>query len=293
MEPVYDLLVENNHNYTVGKENFIVHNSGKSRFIMWLTKKLLENNPDVFAVNWYSFEENADEVARKFIANDTLLSDSEITGKDKKLSSDCVSKIVKSATKFKKYDIKIEHSPKNIKQVQSEFIIFTKKYSTKIPILIIDNLLLLTNEEFNRDDLIMNTINHIKQQTKAIIFVIHHFSDEQQKEERSKNAFRPTLKDLKGRESFRRVPKVVLLINYPYKYHAIKNKFINAKDVLEHMFILDVAAIRYMGEQEVEDAGQENNLIYFFADLGINEFIPLSSLHRDNKQFKLLKTKTN
>jgi hypothetical protein len=258
---------------------------GKSRFVMWIIKLLYENNPDVFATKWYSFEENADEVARKFIAYDTLLTDAEITGKKRKLESEDVSKIVKSANTFKKYDIKIEHAPRSIEQIQAEFQIFVKKYSNKVPILIIDNALLITNDDFNRDDKIMNTLNHIKQRTKAIIFIVHHFNDDQQKEERGKDAFRPTLKDLKGRESYRRVPKVVLLINYPFKYPKIKNKYSSTNDILENMFIVDIAAIRYMGDQDVEGANGENNLIYFYTDLGYNRYYPLSSLHKNNPEY--------
>ena len=259
---------------------------GKSRFVMWLVKKLYEKNPNTFATKWYSFEENSDEVARKFIAYDTLLTDAEITGVTKKLEPDDVSNIIKSANNFKSYDIKIEHAPRSIEQIQAEFQIFVKKYSTKVPILIIDNALLITNDDFNRDDKIMNTLNHIKQRTKAIIIIVHHFNDDQQKEERSKEAFRPTLKDLKGRESYRRVPKLVLLINYPYKYAKIKNKNANAKDILEHMFIVDIAANRNMGDQEMDGAAIEDNLIYFYADLGYNIFEPLSDLHKNHKKLR-------
>jgi hypothetical protein len=131
----------------------------------------------------------------------------------------------------------------------------------------------------------MNTLNHIKQRTKAIIFIVHHFNDDQQKEERGKDAYRPTLKDLKGRESYRRVPKVVLLINYPYKYPKIRNKYNSTSDILANMFIVDIAAIRYMGDQDVKGASGENNLIYFYADLGYNRYYPLSSLHKDNPEF--------
>jgi len=257
----------------------------KSKFVMWLIKQLYDVNVDTFATSWYSFEENADEVARKFISYDTLMSDSELTGKDRKLDDSDVAKIIKSANLFKKYDIKVEHHPRSIQQVQAEFQIFVKKFSNKVPILIIDNALLLTNDEYNRDDVIMNTLNHIKQRTKAIIIIVHHFNDDQQKEERGKSAFRPTLKDLKGREAFRRVPKIVLLINYPHKYPQIRNKFSNMDKYLKHMFILDIAAIRYMGEQEIDGAGQENNLIYFYAEGGTNRFYPLSSLHRDNPEY--------
>lgn len=258
---------------------------GKSKFVKWLIYKLLENNPGVFAIKWYSFEENADEVARKFIAADTLMTDAEITGVARKLSAEDVDKIVKSANKFKKLPIKIEHKPKNIKQVEAEFGIFVKKHSNKVPILIIDNLMLLTDVEFDRDDKIMNTINHIKQRTKAIIFPIHHFNDDQQKDEREKDAFRPVLKDLKGRESFRRVPKVILLINYPYKYAKIKNKYKNRLKHLKNMFIVDIAAIRNMGDVDIEGAGQEeDNLIHFYTHLGINHFYPLSDLHKNNPE---------
>ena len=241
-------------------------------------------NPDVFATKWNSFEENADEVVRKFIAYDTLLSDEEITGRAKKLTPEEVSKIVASAKKFKSLNIKIEDKPRNIQQIASEFYIFVKKNSKQVPILVIDNALLLTNDEFNRDDIIMNTLNHIKQRTKAIIFIVHHFNDEQQKEERAKDAFRPTLKDLKGREAFRRVPKVVLLINYPYKYPAIKNKYKAQSNILKNLFILDIAAIRYMGEKEIEGGGVEPNLIHMYTDLGYNRFYPLSSLWEGNEE---------
>ncbi len=260
---------------------------GKSRFIMFLIKKLFENYPDTFALKWYSFEENADEVVRKFIAYDTLLSDEEITGRKRKLTADDTSRIVKSAKSFKKLNIKVEDNPRSIQQIQAEFGIFVKK-NKGVPILVIDNLLLITNDEYNRDDIIMNTINHIKQRTGALIFLVHHFNDDQQDKSRESEAFRPTLKDLKGREAYRRVPKVILLINYPYKYPKINNKYKNKKDILEHMFIVDVAAIRYMGEQNVEGSGTEKNLIYFYCDLGVNHFYPLSSLWKDNPELKLL-----
>ena len=265
--------------------------AGKSRFVMWLVKKLMETNPGIFAVKWYSFEENGDEVARKFIAYDTMMADEELTGRSRKITAEETEKIVKSARSFKKMNVKIEDMPKSIEQVASEFQIFCKKNSDKIPILIIDNALLLTNDEFNRDDIIMNKLNHIKQRTKAIIFIVHHFNDEQQKDDRSKDAFRPSLKDLKGREAYRRVPKVVLLINYPYKYPIIKNKYKSQEAVLKNMFILDIAAIRYVGEKDIEGAGEEKNLIHFYCDLGVNRFYPLSDLHVNNKEYRQLQNK--
>lgn len=255
--------------------------AGKSRFLLWLMKILMDNNPDVFAVNWYSFEEDSKELARKFIANDTLLRDSVITGKERELTDNDLDKIIESSKKFKNHIIKIEPNPRNINQIKSEFQIFSKKHSNKVPILIIDNLLLLTDEDGSkRDDHIMNTINHIKQRTKAMIYIVHHFNDAQQDKEREKIAFRPLIKHLKGQESYRRVPKVILLVNYPYKYKELMNKFKNERDILRHMFIVDVAAVRDMPEIEMEDkSSDEPNLIHMYAELDFNIFCPLSQLY--------------
>jgi len=254
---------------------------GKSKFVQFIVNALLENNPDTFATKWYSFEENSKELTRKFISSDTLLRDSELTGKERVLSDDDVAKVIKSTKKLKSFDIKIEDKPKSIQQVKSEFTIFAKKNSDKVPILIIDNLLLLDNKKNGeRDDLIMNTINHIKQKTNGIIIIVHHFNDEQQKDEKVVKAFRPQLINLKGQESYRRVPKVILLINYPYKYDEIKNKYKNEKDILKHIWICDVAAIRDMPEIEVEHkSSTEANLIHFYTELDYNIFVPLSSLY--------------
>jgi len=254
--------------------------AGKSRFVLWLVKSLMDNNTDLFAVKWYSFEEDSKELARKFIANDTLLRDSIITGKERKLTNDDLGKIIDSTNKFKNYNIKIEPNPRNIGQVKNEFQIFANKNSDKIPILIIDNALLLTDDDFKRDDIIMNTLNHIKQRTKAIIIIVHHFNDEQQGKNRENAGFRPLLKHLKGQESYRRVPKVVLLINYPYKNKELANKYKNEMDILKHMFIVDVAAIRDMPEIEIDSkSSDEPNLIHMYAELDFNMFVPLSQLY--------------
>jgi len=266
----------------------------KSRFVMWIIEKLYENNPDTFATMWYSFEENSDEVVRKFIAYDTMLSDEEITGRtDKKLTGKQVQMIVNSANKIRNRDIEIRDTPKSIKEIQNEFQIYCKKHSNKVPIMIIDNALLIDNDEMNRDDIIMNTLNHIKQRTKALIFIVHHFNDAQQDEKREKDAFRPKLTDLKGREAYRRVPKAVLLINFPYKYPKIRNKHKANADVLKYMFIVDLAAIRYMGEKEIDGASNENNLIHMFAHGGFNKFFCLSDLHKNNKELRQLKQFNN
>jgi replicative DNA helicase len=252
---------------------------GKTKLATYLVKQILEHNSNI-CCQWYTMEDSKEQLVMKFISPDCMIREDEIMGKSRFISTEEKDKVIVAMKNIKQYTIDIHDTPVDIKTIQHRFGVFTKKHKGQIPILVIDNALLLTDDGFDRDDTIMNTISRIRQKTKGLIIVIHHFNDGQQDKERLKTGYRPQLTDLKGREAYRRVPNQVILVNKPSKYKDLMSKYPMYHELLEYIYIVDVAANR--GMKEIKEEGQgneyENNLIYMFADLDYNLFVPLSEL---------------
>ncbi len=252
---------------------------GKSKFTTYLVRKLLENNKDLMC-QWHSYEDDENELGLNFVYPYAMMNGPEINQKGKKLSEEQLERVQLAVQRARSFNIDIHDKPLNIKDISIKFLIFVKKNPDKKHILVIDNASLILDEGNDRDDKIMNTLSSLRQKTKALIFVIHHFNDEQMSLDRLSTGFRPLIKDLKGREAYRRVPKMVLLINYPFMYSQILNAYRPYKDILKHMYIVDVAANRLMPltNDDHEEETSDDSLIYFYADLNYNIFIPLNEL---------------
>lgn len=255
--------------------------NGKTKFASWLVRLLFENNINQIACQWYTMEDDKEDLSASFISPYSLLRVSEIKGKERNLTNEDRDNIIRAAKIVKRYGIDVHDEPVNIKTIQHKFGIFAKKNKGKTPICVIDNALLLEDEGHDRDDVIMNTISKIRQKTKGLIIVIHHFNDGQMDKERLKVGYRPLINDLKGREGYRRVPNQVILVNKPSKYKDLMTYYKPYADILEYMYIVDIAANRGMKELETENQGSEaeNNLIYMYASLDYNIFKPLSEIY--------------
>jgi replicative DNA helicase len=216
----------------------------KTRFMISLICGLLKNYPKEIAVDWYCLEDGTKSLLKVILSHlcymdvDEIDSIKEVISVEKLELLDKMSKIVRA------WDVEYREDRTSINHIAADFISFAKKREGKLPILIIDNALLVDNKEDNRDDLIMNKLVDVRNATKGIIIVVHHFNSEQQKKDNIKMAYRPSLNDLKGREAYRRVPNVVMLINKPGMYSDLVSEFVGMNDIFEHLFIVDVAANR-------------------------------------------------
>lgn len=256
-----------------------VAKGGKSKLATFIVKKLLENNQNL-ATQWFTFEDDEDELVSQFIIPYAKVRTDKILGKGNKLSEDELTRVIQATKIVRSFNIDIIDEPMSIGQISSKFSIFCKQNKGKIPILVIDNISLITDKGNDRDDVIMNKISNLRQRTKALIIVIHHFNDDQMSVDREKYGFRPNIKDIKGREAFRRVPHVVLLTNKPSRYPQLKSAYTLEKELLDAMYIIDIAANRRKKEAEnSSEISDESNLIHLFANLDFNIFIPISELY--------------
>lgn len=251
---------------------------GKTKFLINLMSLLLENYPESLSIQWYNMEDDNAKMFRGFISPKLMLSYDDLCGKNGNLSNDQILRVKEEVNKFSKYDIEFNETPCSIKKVYKNFKAFTKKRPGKLPILIIDNIMLLTDDEQKRDDNIMNTLNLIKQTTGALIIVVHHFNDEQQDKDNLQRGYRPVLKNLKGSEAFRRVPKTVVMINYPYIYKDLMAAYKGYEEILQYLYIVEVAINRDSGDNSAGKNLVDPNLIYYFASLEYNIFKTIKSL---------------
>jgi replicative DNA helicase len=193
---------------------------GKTKFIINLVMKILEMDPTI-AVKFYSFELDDKEVVYEIIARDVSITVDEIQSKGITLTADDIIRIEESTKKFKKLTFDISTTPITIMKVKHEFKEFCKKQQSKRCILVIDNIGLLKDKmrsQTETDDYIARTILEIRDETKGLIFPIHHMTKEMEHEDRLKDAYRPRLEHLKGSTRIQDFANITILLHRPGFY---------------------------------------------------------------------------
>jgi len=205
---------------------------------------LLKNYPDEIAVDWYCLEDGTEALLKVILSHLCYMDVDEIDSVKEIIDVQKLDLLERMSKVIRTWDVEYREERTSINHISADFVAFAKKRPGKLPILIIDNALLVDNKEDDRDDRIMNKLVDVRSATKGLIIVVHHFNSDQQKKENIKMAYRPSLNDLKGREAYRRVPNVVMLINKPGMYSDLVSEFVGMNDIFEHLFIVDVAANR-------------------------------------------------
>jgi len=243
---------------------------GKSKFISHLLFRLFDNYPGKVACNWATLEDDANDVLCGYLSSKIFLSAKQI--KRRHFNEETYKVIEEHVKTFNSFDIEfIEQSMKST-EINTYFDNFCRTRKDKLNVLVVDNILSLGDrEEFKRDlnsmyDFIMGEMLKTKQRTKGLIIIIHHFNDAQQDPSRLESAYRPRIGDLKGTESFRRVPNSALLLNNPGKRKDLVSKYPGKEKELKSIFICDTGANR---DDKSDD---DTALIRFVHDLDFNLF---------------------
>lgn len=216
----------------------------KTRFMISIIIKLLNNYSERLSILWYCLEDGTEKLIKIILSNLCHINMERLDSEKKKLSSEEYELIEKMSKRIRNWDIEYRDETKPIKLISADFTSFCKRRENRSNVLIIDNALLVDNKESDRDDIIMNEIVKLKKATKGMIIIVHHFKDDQQNKDYIKTAFRPALNDLKGREAYRRVPDLIMLINKPGMYSQLTAEYVGCSDIFEHLFIVDIAANR-------------------------------------------------
>lgn len=233
----------------------------KTRFMLSIIIDLLKEYGNKIAVDWYCLEDGVEYLLKLILSHVTYINNDKIDSVKSIISPEELQLLELWSNKIKEWDIEYKEEPKSVKYISAEFASFAKKRPNKLNILVIDNALLVTNmmKEEDRDDKFMNELARVRQMTNGLIFVVHHFNDEQMNKENFKNAYRPSVKHLKGREAYRRIPNAICLINKPGMYKDLVAEYIGMEDIFDHLFIVDIAANRHAGGND------SNSLIRFWT----------------------------
>jgi hypothetical protein len=221
---------------------------GKGKFITSMMKRLLRRYSEDIIVLWATFEDKGTDIFYSFAAEDMLLKpklirNNFIAGKEEIFE--------KVRVEFENYPIHFIEESVTSKYVKEAFLNLASENPGKLPILIVDNILTLGDREnFSKDlnsmyDYVMDQFHQARNLTNGVVIVVHHYKDNQLDKSRVLNGFRPELTDLKGTESFRRIPNHVIMINNPHKRKLLYQEYSGKdKELLKHLFLIDVGANR-------------------------------------------------
>ena len=210
--------------------------AGKTRYVIYLMKKILELNHKDVSCMWCSYEDSDTKIIRCFAATNTGLTDSQMQSKGYKLSSKELLSLKSEINSFSSYDIEFSTEQENMATISRKFNRFTKKRPDKINILIIDNVMLIddlltapygsANEVENKVAASMRKINTkaAKNGYKTIVIFLHHMTKEMEGKANAEEAYRPKLSYVKGSSRFVDIANVFILLHNPGMYKDLIKK---------------------------------------------------------------------
>lgn len=247
--------------------------AGKTRYVIYLMKKILELNHKDISCMWCSYEDSDTKIIRCFAATNTGLSDSQMQSKGYKLSSKELSALKNEINSFSSYDIEFSTEQEDMATISRKFNRFVKKRPDKINILIIDNVMLIddlltapygsANEVENKVAASMRKINTkaAKNGYKTIVIFLHHMTKEMEGKANAEEAYRPKLSYVKGSSRFVDIANVFILLHNPGMYKDLIKKqstlpdvkclnsdgstiFVKRESLLRRMLIAEIAKNR-------------------------------------------------
>ena len=200
---------------------------GKTRFLVHLIDRLVNNNKADIAVQWYSFEMQSDEMVRLFISKKLALNDKQQLSINYTLTEDELNRIDAAASMFDSYPVEFVDETCDIFKICSKFERFSGGTRGRIPVLVIDNLGLIKphskNDNQNDDD-IARMLKDLRDKTGALIIVLHHLSKESEGKFNVTELYRPKVTHIRGSSRIVDFANKVLLMHRPEMY----------KDVVKH-----------------------------------------------------------
>lgn len=194
---------------------------GKSKFVRNLCRKFLKYDPNI-AMLFYTMEEKDVDFVVETVGNELKLSSRKINRMGNSLSKEESNKIIASATKLKKYNIEIVDSITPIISMRNGVKKFAKKHNDKKLIVVIDNWGLvdvkLKLSETEKDNFLAREVMQMRDETNALIIIVHHTNKELISKENAMTGYRPTEAFVRGSSRIIDYVNKSLLVNYPSKY---------------------------------------------------------------------------
>lgn len=226
---------------------------GKTSFLTFLMHKLLHHNPEDVSIFWNAIDHDDHTViVRKMLSQVTGYTDRQMLSKGSKLGAEDFERIVAHKDRISKYDIYFQERIDTVKNIGKMFYSFCeKRRDKKLNICIIDNVMRL-EENRNKDvrnqntidDLIANSIADMRSDTtnfNSLVIYLHHMNKESFSDYNLDSGYQPTMDHIKGSGRFTDIPEQVILLNRPGNYQKLLLEYQDKKDILEHMFIADIA----------------------------------------------------
>jgi replicative DNA helicase len=195
----------------------------KSKFVLHLAEMLDKNNPDM-AFYWLSMEESAEKIIRGKISLRTGISEKRLLSKtENKLTEEELELVEKASDEIEKQTVIYIDKKTSMSNILSGFRLFIKENPNKVHVLIIDNLGLITNDDFRGnsveiDDNVAGKFVEIRDQTNAIIIIIHHLTKAHLSMFNAADGYRPREEHVRGSARILDYSDNTILVNKPGKF---------------------------------------------------------------------------
>jgi replicative DNA helicase len=231
---------------------------GKTRWMVALIKTLLQHN-DNLAIQWFSFEMAAKELAQLFVCGDLSMTDDELNQKNGLLDEGQVQEARKSTEYWKSHNLEIRGQATTIYGVKHKFRKFCRMNKGKDCILILDNHGYITphSQDSNRnDDDIARELRSLRDETGGLIFLIHHLTKAAGREQNIDRGYEPRLEDVRGSSRSLDFCNVCILLHRPNFYEDLIKQLeleLNEKEiaVIKKLFLV-IVALNRSGEAPVK-----------------------------------------
>jgi len=201
--------------------------SGKTSYCIYLAKSLLTYYGNNVSFCWYTMEDEAEKILMSMISPEVKLTHSQMNNKNYKLNEHEIKLINSKLENYKSYDIEFIEKSSSMAQIKPKFQRFCATRPNKFCILIIDNIMTLSDNQSYRfknnqnsvDDYIAGEIYRIFESTKSTykinIWYMHHLTKEQLSMSNSKEGYRPREEHIRGSARLRDVATQSILVHRP------------------------------------------------------------------------------
>lgn len=227
--------------------------SGKTTILVELMKRVLVygkmENRDI-SVQWNTMEDEIPMIVASMISREIQIQAKEIMRDSSKFKNHLSYKVLEES--FNTFDIEFQDKQLSMNEIKLNWKAFLKqrkKQKAKFCILVIDNVMQLTDhgKRVNQtadDDYICNQINVCRNEAKKVfgnkylIIVLHHLGKEQMSRINAKSCYKPNPGDIKGSSRYLDMPTVTLFVHRFFEFKDIVNEFKEYEKYLEHIMML-------------------------------------------------------
>lgn len=213
--------------------------SGKTKFIISLVRGMLENEKNV-AVEWFSMEDERQQIIRSFLAMDLKMTTKELQSINYQVNENDIQRIEEAAKHYERFNVEFYDRIASIATIVARCKRFGERYKNHKKVIIIDNLGLIECDKsgIERDDYLAAKIKDIADSNNACVFLVHHFTKEIARKANLEDGYRPRKEYLKGSTRILDFVQQALFVNLPRKYpdllaeeKQIELNFIAKKDL--------------------------------------------------------------